>query len=438
MANLYFTPQAAKVPLATIRSAKRTSLENSIEDGFDLLPVPEDLNQNQVGTDESTVNTLYEVTVTFLPDPLTVGYRVRFLAALTSAGAAQIRVNLTTNYDLVDNGGLILVAGSILVGQIVEAVWTGAEYQVTNPTTIVNGSNLSPTSDNAFDLGSVDFRYKNAHFGGSVITTGLKIQDTSETHQYIFAVNELTADRTVTMPLLTGDDTFVFEAHTQMLTNKTLEALSVTTVGLKIQDTSETHQYIFAVNELTADRTVTMPLLTSNDTFVFEAHTQMLTNKTLGALSGSVTITSGDLTLSEGKISVTDTDINETAFSVTSGVCFTNAVVITVDALKLGGTGLAIISNSGNTQTRSLLKIHNLQGFSVGTTLLECIQGATHSIMILNQTKSSSYIDFQGTAGASVLNPISTHSTPGVQYGWGQVEVNGSKKWIKFYEDPSA
>jgi hypothetical protein len=47
-----------------------------------------------------------------------------------------------------------------------------------------------------------------------------EIQDTTGDHQYVLAVNELTADRTVTLPLLTGNDEFVFKDHTQTLTNK--------------------------------------------------------------------------------------------------------------------------------------------------------------------------------------------------------------------------
>jgi len=222
-----------------------------------------------------------------------------------------------------------------------------------------------------------------------------QLNDSATDHQYIFAVGNLVADRTVTFPVLTGNDTFVFEAHTQTLTNKTLTSpvldtsisgsafkdednfssnsnvsvasqqsikayvdtqitaqdLDVTTdsgtiaidldseiftiaggTGLgssaasntvtlaidstvvtltgtqtltnktltspvlttpQINDSATDHQYIFVVGNLAADRTVTLPLLTVNDTFVFEAHTQTLTNKTLtnpvldGTLSGT-------------------------------------------------------------------------------------------------------------------------------------------------------
>jgi len=58
-------------------------------------------------------------------------------------------------------------------------------------------------------------------FTDLVLTTP-QINDTTADHQYVLAVSELTADRTVTLPLLTGNDEFVFKDHTQTLTNKTL------------------------------------------------------------------------------------------------------------------------------------------------------------------------------------------------------------------------
>lgn len=86
-----------------------------------------------------------------------------------------------------------------------------------------------------------------------------------------------TANRTITIPDATG--TLVLDSTTQTLTNKTLTSPILTTP--QINDTSADHRYIFAVNELSANRTVTLPLLTGNDTFVFQTHTQTLANKTL-------------------------------------------------------------------------------------------------------------------------------------------------------------
>ena len=85
------------------------------------------------------------------------------------------------------------------------------------------------------------------------------------------------ADVSLTLP--TAGTEVVSNSATQTLTNKTLTSPVLTTP--QINDTSADHQYVFAVSELTADRTVTMPLLTGNDEFVFKDHTQTLTNKTL-------------------------------------------------------------------------------------------------------------------------------------------------------------
>jgi len=62
--------------------------------------------------------------------------------------------------------------------------------------------------------GNIDF------FGTVRLPKTTEIFDTSADHKYQLAVSELTADRTVTLPLLTGNDEFTFNAHTQTLTNK--------------------------------------------------------------------------------------------------------------------------------------------------------------------------------------------------------------------------
>jgi len=84
-------------------------------------------------------------------------------------------------------------------------------------------------------------------------------------------------DKLLTLP--TTADTLVGRDTTDTLTNKTLSQAVL--FSPRIQDTSQDHRYIFGVSELAADRTVTLPLLAGNDTFVFEGHTQTLTNKTL-------------------------------------------------------------------------------------------------------------------------------------------------------------
>ena len=72
----------------------------------------------------------------------------------------------------------------------------------------------------------------------SPVLTTPQIEDSSADHQYIFAVSELAADRTVTLPLLAGNDEFVFKDHTQTLTNKTLTSATLTGLFGSVQSLS--------------------------------------------------------------------------------------------------------------------------------------------------------------------------------------------------------
>ena len=98
----------------------------------------------------------------------------------------------------------------------------------------------------------------------SPVLTTPQINDTSANHQYILGVSELAADRTVTLPLLAGNDEFVFKDFTQTLTLKTLTTPIIASL---YQDAGKT-------------KLMTVPDTTS-DTLVTLAATQALTNKTL-------------------------------------------------------------------------------------------------------------------------------------------------------------
>lgn len=93
---------------------------------------------------------------------------------------------------------------------------------------------------------------------------------------------------------LTGTETF---------TNKTLTSPVLTgpimTVP-QIQDTSSDHQYVFAVNELAADRTVTLPLLLASDEFVFKNHIVALTNKDLSSSTNTIYVPPGVMQMYAG------------------------------------------------------------------------------------------------------------------------------------------
>ena len=120
--------------------------------------------------------------------------------------------------------------------------------------------------------------------GGDSAQVTLKVSLTDSGVQYngityntVLGVVEGSSKTTILLPGVDGTVSLI--GSTETLTNKTLTSPVLTTP--QINDTSADHQYIVAVSELAADRTITLPLLTSNDEIVFKDHTQTLTNKTL-------------------------------------------------------------------------------------------------------------------------------------------------------------
>lgn len=200
--------------------------------------------------------------------------------------------------------------------------------------------------------GDVFLNASNTHgdFDNTFRSSRLIVRDSDNTHGYLLAGSNLAANRTVTFPLLTGNDTLVTEAFAQTLTNKTIAAGSNTISGIAdahisahtttkitttakgqlntsivyedeantfgdfdnifrssrliVRNPANTFSYIIAGSAITtANRTITLPLLTGNDTAVMEAFTQTLTNKTVNTTDNTVTATSqatGDILKNNG------------------------------------------------------------------------------------------------------------------------------------------
>lgn len=161
----------------------------------------------------------------------------------------------------------------------------------------------------------------------SFVDNNFQINNPANSFQYIFGTAALAADRTVELPLLTGGDTFTFNAFAATLTNKTInsdnntitnivnadvkaaagivyskltfsnnivaldlaaesvgeselaESMNFTSTGtwsfrdnlFQLQNPANTFQYILGTNAIVADRTVDLPLLTGNDIFTFNS-----------------------------------------------------------------------------------------------------------------------------------------------------------------------
>ena len=187
----------------------------------------------------------------------------------------------------------------------------------------------------------------------------------------------------------------------------------------KINDTSSDHQYEFVVSELTDNRQVTLPLLTGNDEFVFKDHTQTLTGKTLTAPTISAgSATGGQIKFKEGtdngtheltlKCPASIDDINvtlpssagtialDTVFSTTSKGLVPTAPASTSKFLRADGTWV-VPSGTGTT------------GFTPSATGIE-FDGATSgdsittTLSITGPTSSSKTITFPDADGNVVLD----------------------------------
>ena len=184
----------------------------------------------------------------------------------------------------------------------------------------------------------------------SPVLTTPQINDSAADHQYVFAVANLAADRTVTLPLLTGADTFVFEAHAQTLTNKILTAPvlsgSASAAGsiLFKEDTDNGTNAVTLIGPAaTADVTVTLPAAT--DTLVGKATTDTLTNKTITSVVLNTGV-SGSAVLDEDNMASNSATKVATQQSIKA---YVDAQVDTADSLSeilaigntTGGTDIA-------------------------------------------------------------------------------------------------
>jgi len=146
------------------------------------------------------------------------------------------------------------------------------------------------------------------------LSSHMSFDDSSLT--YTFGANTLkiqtatlSGNRTVTIPDTSG--TLVIDGETQTLTNKTLTSPVLTTP--QINNPALTFQYVFAGSAISADRTVTLPLLTGNDTFTFNSHAQTLTNKTLDSATVNNPVIAGNVYDENGANLI---DINAAASAV--------------------------------------------------------------------------------------------------------------------------
>ena len=208
---------------------------------------------------------------------------------------------------------------------------------------------------------------------------------TANVHKTALRVVNPTGSNTVQIPDHTG--ILTMDTNTQTLTNKTLTSPVLTTP--QINDTSANHQYVFAVSELTADRTVTLPLLTTNDEITFNAHAQTLTNKTINTsllnepkVVGAIDDASGNELLEFGTtgsavnhVKITNSaNANDPKISGTGG---DNNVTLALDAK---GNGAIALNSRVQLKTQSIASTGGTVNASDPVTLFTSGSTGTHSL----------------------------------------------------------
>lgn len=141
----------------------------------------------------------------------------------------------------------------------------------------------------------------------------LSLKSPTSGYKYIFKGSELAADRIVTFPLMASDGTLALSATTSANDWGT-NMQTFRNQNIQFRNPANTFNYIWNTSAITANRSITLPLLTGNDTVVFANATQTLTNKTLTAptisaltintdsstIKHSTTNNSGDLLINTG------------------------------------------------------------------------------------------------------------------------------------------
>jgi len=158
---------------------------------------------------------------------------------------------------------------------------------------------------------------------------GIQFEGTSiDTNNILLQVIDPTAQRSVIIPDHTG--IIVLNTATQTLTNKTLTAPEMTLPAIQ----SGSFSYDFQVGAITGDRDVTLPVLQSNDTFVFNDHSATLTNKTLTTPTVSSPTITTKITDANGADFITITPVG----SAVNNLEIKNAIASSSPTIQATGT----------------------------------------------------------------------------------------------------
>ena len=126
---------------------------------------------------------------------------------------------------------------------------------------------------------------QNVTFPRGITANELRINNPALTFQYIITPSAISANRTINLPLITADDTFMLLNAVQNVVGQK----NFSSGALRVNNPLNSFSYGFVGGAITANRNISLPLLTDNDTLVFENHAQRLRNKTIDASENTIT-----------------------------------------------------------------------------------------------------------------------------------------------------
>jgi len=300
---------------------------------------------------------------------------------------------------------------------------TAGAYALTVTTTGTTGVTL-PTTGTLSAVGGTE-TLTSKTLTSPVLTTP-QINDSATDHQYIFAVANLAADRTVSLPLLTGNDTFTFNAFAATLTNKTIDSdnntitnivnadikasagivdtkLATIATGNKVSGSAVQLSGTSAIEDSSGLRVKAgvagTGLSLSSQVLSVDASQSQIT--TVGALnSGSITSGFGTIDTGSSNITTTGTISGTTLTGTLSTVAQTN--VTSVGALNGGSitsgfgtidTGSSNITTSGTISAGTLTVSGNLTVSGTTTTISSTVITVADPLIALASTNAANAVD---------------------------------------------
>jgi hypothetical protein len=317
----------------------------------------------------------------------------------------------------------------------------GAPITVIGPTqdVVASGNSLTPKTDNAIDLGSSSFEWKDLYIdgtanidslvadaadinGGTIDGTVIGGTSPAAITGTTVAATDLSATNITVTNLTVGGTGVVTPAGTQTLTNKTINLANNTLVATSSQlaasvsDETGSGALVFATSPAlsgvptaptAAAATNTTQIATTAHVFAERSNTATLTNKTLTSptISGGTISGITDLAIADGGTGASDA----AGALVNLGLTATAVELNTLDGITASTAELNVLDGV----TASTAELNILDGVTASTAELNTLDGITATTAELNVLDGIAGIASQveaeaGTATDKLMTPERT------------------------------